>query len=114
MGWSNFDVYLGNASSSCSIQSPRLIRGNVLASGEVLEVVSIDERVEEAARTGNWFIGTLTEHSANGGKREVDRDLAGKDLSGADFAEANLTGADLTGADLSHIIGADLSGAILE
>jgi len=71
----------------------------------------------------------------------VDRDLSGKDLSGADFADAdadltranlsevNLTeahmidadltgaflhGADLTGADLSHIIGGDLSGAILE
>ena len=64
----------------------------------------------EAARTGNWFIGTLTEHSANGEKKELDRDLAGKDLSGADFAEANLTGANLTGADLSEarMINADL------
>ena len=74
----------------------------------------------------------------------MDRDLSGKDLSGADFADADLTranlsevnlteahmidadltganltgaflhGADLTGADLSHIIGGDLSGAILE
>ena len=52
----------------------------------------------EVARTVNWFIGTLTEHSANGGKKEVDRDLAGKDLSGADFADANLTRTNLTEA----------------
>ena len=77
-----------------------------------LEILTNDKL--EAARTGTRFIGTLTEHSANGGKKEVDRDLAGKDLSGADFVEANLTGADLSSADLSHIIGADLSGAILE
>ena len=82
-----------------------------------LEILTNDKL--EAARTGTWFIGTLTEHSANGGKKEVDRDLAGKDLSGADFVEANLTEANLTGAnlssaDLSHIIGANLSGAILE
>ena len=77
-----------------------------------LEILTNDKL--EAARTGTRFIGTLTEHSANGGKKEGDRDLAGKDLSGADFVEANLTGADLSSADLSHIIGADLSGAILE
>ena len=77
-----------------------------------LEILTNDKL--EAARTGTRFIGTLTEHSANGGKKEVDRDLAGKDLSGADFVEANLSGANLTRANLSHIIGADLSGAILE
>ncbi len=66
-----------------------------------LEILTNDKL--EAARTGTRFIGTLTEHSANGGKKEGDRDLAGKDLSGADFVEANLTYLDLTGNQLTEL-----------
>ena len=47
------------------------------------------------------------------------KDLAGKNVTGANLTGANLTGAnldeaDLTGANLTGVVGANLTGVILE
>ena len=49
-----------------------------------------------------------------GFKRLRGANLTGANLTGANLIYANLTDADLTSANLEGVIGADLSGAILE
>ena len=42
------------------------------------------------------------------------KDLAGKNVTGANLTGANLDEADLTGANLTGVVGANLTGVILE